>query len=57
MHLSRTRLTLAGVAIGCDSRGRMHASDAQPVLVGERKLDLYPDAIVIARPHRLTPNQ
>jgi hypothetical protein len=37
--------------------GRMHPGDAQPVLVGERKLELYANDIVIARAYRLTPNQ
>jgi hypothetical protein len=37
--------------------GRMTASDAAPVLIGERKVELIPDDIMIQRAYRLTPLQ
>jgi hypothetical protein len=36
-------------------RGRMHATDAQPVSIDERVLELVPDVIMIERAYRLTP--
>src|SRR5262249_18408964 len=35
--------------------GRMRETDAQPVVLGERALELVPDTILIERAYRLTP--